>query len=267
MKIRRSPPRAAVRGSAVRRNRRPSVSPTMTWRSCARSRGIASSARRISPRWSAARSTAPTTAARLFHAGYLDRPRAQLDRFPTSGSAPMVYALADRGARLLIERDGIIRQRRMEPQEPRGRPAVHRAPDRDRQFPGGLAACGAQARDVRLIPPEEWSRLPGADALPPAIRLRCGPSSRIAASVQRDRRCARFRVRAQIADGSRRNFMVEIDRGTMPMVRSRSHADEFREKDARATSPPTPPSSTSGNSAGRIFACSPSRPTITACIR
>src|SRR5437588_11614846 len=44
---------------------------------------------------------------RLFHAGYVDRPRAQLDRFPTSGTAPMVYALADRGARLLCDREGI----------------------------------------------------------------------------------------------------------------------------------------------------------------
>ena len=43
---------------------------------------------------------------RLFHAGYIDRPRAQLDFYPV-GSAPMVYALADRGARLLIERDGV----------------------------------------------------------------------------------------------------------------------------------------------------------------
>src|ERR1700676_4982131 len=42
---------------------------------------------------------------RLFHAGYVDRPRAQLDRFPT-GSAHYVYALADRGARLLRVRDG-----------------------------------------------------------------------------------------------------------------------------------------------------------------
>ena len=42
----------------------------------------------------------------LFHAAYIDRPRAQLDFYPV-GSAPMVYALADRGARLLIERDGI----------------------------------------------------------------------------------------------------------------------------------------------------------------
>src|SRR5216684_4707414 len=41
---------------------------------------------------------------RLFHGGYVDRPRGQLDRFPT-GAAHYVYALSDRGARLLQERD------------------------------------------------------------------------------------------------------------------------------------------------------------------
>src|SRR5437764_7965131 len=44
---------------------------------------------------------------RLLHAGYLDRPRAQLDRFPTSGSSHYIYALADRGVRLLREEDGV----------------------------------------------------------------------------------------------------------------------------------------------------------------
>src|SRR5260221_12105016 len=42
---------------------------------------------------------------RLFHAGYIDRPRGQLDRFPI-GSGHYIYALADRGARLLRECDG-----------------------------------------------------------------------------------------------------------------------------------------------------------------
>mgnify|MGYP001793151534 CR=1 FL=1 len=42
-----------------------------------------------------------------FSPGSLDRPPAQLDYYPTSGSFPLVYALADRGARLLIEQDGI----------------------------------------------------------------------------------------------------------------------------------------------------------------
>ena len=33
----------------------------------------------------------------LYHNGYLDRPRAQLDYYATAGSAPMVYALGNRG--------------------------------------------------------------------------------------------------------------------------------------------------------------------------
>src|SRR5260370_9839819 len=37
--------------------------------------------------------------ARLFHAGYIDRPRAHLYYYPTPASAPIAYALSDRGAR------------------------------------------------------------------------------------------------------------------------------------------------------------------------
>src|SRR4051794_30610135 len=40
----------------------------------------------------------------LYHAGYIDRPRAQLDCYSKTGSSPMVYALADRGARHLNAR-------------------------------------------------------------------------------------------------------------------------------------------------------------------
>ena len=43
----------------------------------------------------------------LFHDGYLDRPRAQFDHYREGGgSSPIVYALGNRGAQLLIERDG-----------------------------------------------------------------------------------------------------------------------------------------------------------------
>ena len=42
----------------------------------------------------------------LYHNGYLDRPRAQLDYYATAGSAPMVYAMGNRGAALLAEIDG-----------------------------------------------------------------------------------------------------------------------------------------------------------------
>ena len=42
----------------------------------------------------------------LYHAGYLDRPRNQLEYYRAGGgSSAMVYALGNRGAHLLIERD------------------------------------------------------------------------------------------------------------------------------------------------------------------
>lgn len=43
----------------------------------------------------------------LYHNGYLDRPRAQLDYYATAGSAPIVYALGNAGALVLAERDGM----------------------------------------------------------------------------------------------------------------------------------------------------------------
>jgi hypothetical protein len=43
----------------------------------------------------------------LYHAGYLDRPRAQLEyHVRGGGSAPLIYALGNRGAELLSARDG-----------------------------------------------------------------------------------------------------------------------------------------------------------------
>jgi hypothetical protein len=47
----------------------------------------------------------------LYHNSYLDRPRAQLDYYATAGSAPMVYALGNRGADVLAELDGLHRGR------------------------------------------------------------------------------------------------------------------------------------------------------------
>src|SRR5262249_35062093 len=45
----------------------------------------------------------------LYHNGYLDRPRSQLDYYSRAGSAPMVYALVNRGSLVLTEHDGVDR--------------------------------------------------------------------------------------------------------------------------------------------------------------
>src|ERR1700704_3163563 len=94
--------------------------------------------------------------ARLFHAGYLDRPRAQLDYYPTVGSAPLVYAPANRGARLLIERDGIdfanIEWSRKNREA--GRPFIeHQLEIMD--FYVALQCAVQRRSDVRLLHPAE----------------------------------------------------------------------------------------------------------------
>jgi hypothetical protein len=168
---------------------------------------------------------------RLFHAGYVDRPRAQLDRFPTDGSAPMVYSLADRGARLLCQREGLCcgtgewsRKNREA-----GRPFIeHQIEIVD--FQVALQRAVSQRSDVQLITAEEM----------------------IAASrQQKGRRGALFALRAklshqgwvreasvvpdlvfglQLTSGKRLNFMVEIDRGTMPVRRSDPDRTSFEQK-------------------------------------
>lgn len=158
---------------------------------------------------------------RLFHAGYVDRPRAQLDYYPTAGSAPMAYALADRGARLLIERDGVdfanvewSRKNRRA-----GRPFIeHQLEIVD--FYVALQQATARHPDLHLIHPDEIvASFPDqsfAERNPFALRVRLshqGTAHNI--SVIPD-----LVFGLKFADGARRCFMVEIDRGTMPIARA-----------------------------------------------
>ncbi len=167
----------------------------------------------------------------LFHAGYIDRPRAQLDYYPTSGSAPLVYALADRGARLLIERDGFefanvewSRKNRAA-----GRPFIqHQLAIVD--FSVALQHAVRGQPDVRLIRPDEIMAM-----LPERTRNARNPFSLKVKVSQR----GMMRERAivpdltfglALPDRSRRHFMVEIDRGTMPVARSDVMQTSFEQK-------------------------------------
>jgi hypothetical protein len=157
---------------------------------------------------------------KLFHAGYIDRPRAQLDYYPTSGSAPIAYALADRGARLLIERDGFdfanVEWSRKNRQA--GRPFIeHQLEIVD--FYVTLQRAVAQHHNMRLIPPDELvAAFPDqsfSQRNPFALRVKISDQG-VAHEVSVIPDLA---FGLMFADGSRRCFMVEIDRGTMPIVR------------------------------------------------
>jgi Replication-relaxation len=158
----------------------------------------------------------------LFHAGYLDRPRAQFDHYREGGgSSPIVYALGNRGAQLLIERHGA------------------EVADVDWTRKNGLA--GRQfilhtlaIADVRVALQRAVRNRPGFQLLEPAQLLAMAP-----ADTSRKERPWSWRAKVryndtsidlgvapdyafaiQYPDGRFRAFLVECDRGTMPVDRS-----------------------------------------------
>ncbi len=168
---------------------------------------------------------------RLFHAGYVDRPRAQLDYYPTSGSAPMVYALADGGARLLRERFGVevAHADWSRKNQDAGRPFIeHQLEIVDFYVTLQLATRGR--KDVRLIGSDELSA-----AFPEQTRSMRNPLT-FHVSVTHNENTQGIGLIPDLVfglmfpNGSRRCFMVEIDRGTMPISRSDLAQTSFERK-------------------------------------
>ncbi|MGA8612760.1 MAG: replication-relaxation family protein [Xanthobacteraceae bacterium] len=176
--------------------------------------------------------------AKLFHAGYLDRPRAQLDYYPTSGSAPIAYALADRGARLLVERYGVAFANLEWSRKNReaGRPFIeHQLEVTDFCLALQLATGGRT--DLRVIHADELIA-----AFPEPLTAGRNPFSMKVKMAQR----GVVRERAIVPDlafglafpnGSHRHFMVEIDLGTMPIIRSNLMQTSFEQKSRSGTVP------------------------------
>lgn len=158
----------------------------------------------------------------LFHAGYVDRPRAQLDYYPTKGSAPMVYALADRGAQLLRER-GIVDLSRIDwgrKNLEAGRPFIeHRLEIADFEVAAQLSAERSGYHYANAG--EMASRLPGMFASDLGGNLL---ALRVTVSYQGTRQeiglVPDIAFAIDLNKGASRNFVVEIDRGTMPITRA-----------------------------------------------
>jgi DNA-binding Lrp family transcriptional regulator len=169
--------------------------------------------------------------AKLFHAGYLDRPRAQLDYYPTSGSAPIAYALADRGARLLAERYGVAFANLEWSRKNReaGRPFIeHQLAVTD--FCLALQLAAQERTDLRVIHAEEliaaFPEPPTAGRNPFSMKVKVSQRG-----IVRERGLVPdFAFGLALPNGSLRTFMVEIDRGTMPVVRSNPTQTSFEQK-------------------------------------
>jgi hypothetical protein len=132
----------------------------------------------------------------------------------------MVYALADRGACLLAESSlGLGHLTISRNNERAGRPFIeHQLEIAD--FYVALELAAHRHRDVQLIHSEEL-----ISGFPEGTRRRQNPFT-LRAVIANERKTQEIGIvpdlvfGIQFPDGSRRCFMVEIDRGTMPVTRS-----------------------------------------------
>jgi protein involved in plasmid replication-relaxation len=157
---------------------------------------------------------------RLFHAGYLDRPRAQFEAFRDGGgSCAMVYALGNRGARLLIEHGVDAAELDWTRKNDRA----------GRQFIQHTLAIS----DVRVSLQRAIRERPGFQILEPSQLLEMAPQD-----TRRREQPWMMRAKVHCNDGVYdlgvapdyvfavgtpdrrfRTFLVECDRGTMPVER------------------------------------------------
>ena len=160
--------------------------------------------------------------AALYHNGFLDRPRAQLDYFAIAGSQPLVYALGNRGALLLAEHDGMDRAQVDWTWKNRSVGRLHIEHTLLTADVMVAAECSARVRpDIKVIEPQQLlSAAPDAtrNAINPfTLKTRASHAGNLVdLAVVPDRV---FGLDFTI-ERKRKYFFLEADRATMPIVRS-----------------------------------------------
>lgn len=168
----------------------------------------------------------------LYHNGYLDRPRAQLDYYATAGSAPIVYAIGNRGAAVIAEIEGV-------------RPPKVDWTDKNR-------TAGRVFIEHTLLTADLAIPFEVASALPGGIRLIDSKEILASAPEATQKAANPWALPATVTHGGtshdvhvipdkvfgldfttarkRSYFFVEADRATMPVMRSHPRQTSFHQK-------------------------------------
>jgi hypothetical protein len=142
----------------------------------------------------------------------------------------MVYALADRGVRLLANSEcGSANQRSSRNNERAGRPFIeHQLEIID--FYVALELSMRHRRDIRLLHSDELISAFPERTLVEAHPFKLKATIAHEGDVQEIGIAPDFVFGIEFRDGSRRCFMVEIDRGTMPITRTDCFQSSFKRK-------------------------------------
>ena len=168
---------------------------------------------------------------RLYHAGYLERPRAQLDYFNRGGSRTMVYGVGQKGANLLKpESEGSRHQPNWRGKNRDvGRQFLEHAL-LTTDFMVALEIACRRNGNARLLTGDALSiagnRLDGRDPFRWEVRL----NNRIKLGVIPDQVFALEYTAAGTAKTTRTLYFLEADRGTMPVVRHSLSRSSFHRK-------------------------------------
>jgi len=160
----------------------------------------------------------------LYHHGYLERPRAQLEYFHQGGSRPMVYGLGDKGAALLKREDGIrwgAKNRSV------GRLFLEHALLVSEMMVAMELAC--RQRGLRLLMDNDLPLPKSTGTKRPSFKWHVKVNSRLKLGVIPDRV---FAVEYPDANGNpkRAFFFLEADLGTMPVTRRHLSQTSFHRK-------------------------------------
>lgn len=161
----------------------------------------------------------------LYHLGFLERPRAQIDYYHKSGSRHIVYGLGNKGGTLLKQELGFGFRRVSWGEKNRavGRMFLEHALLVSDVMVAIELAC--RERGIRLLTEKELS-LPGKSQ---PFRWRVSLNSRLKLGIIPDRVFA-LEFPNQDGTSQRAYFFLEADRGTMPVKRRNLFQTSFYRK-------------------------------------
>ncbi|TAK97422.1 MAG: hypothetical protein EPO07_13275 [Verrucomicrobia bacterium] len=165
----------------------------------------------------------------LYHHGFLERPRAQLDYYYRSGSQHIVYGLGNKGALLLQKEFGTTSHTSSwgEKNRAAGRIFLEHALLVSDVMVSIELAC--RVSGIRLLTEDELAGAFNANGKRPLFRWKVKVNSRLRLGVVPDQAFA-LEFTDQTGNRERSLFFLEADRGTMPVMRRNLSQTSFYRK-------------------------------------